>query len=54
MDLDKSWIKFIKSGSVADYLEFVNTAKENEIGGNRGNTVLDRGTCYKGNERGRE
>ena len=33
MDTEKSWLKFMKSGSVADYLEFVNTAKENEISG---------------------
>ena len=54
MDTDKSWLKFIKSGSPADYLEYVNSTKENEISGRNANTVHNRGTCNKGNQCGGE
>ena len=54
MEIDKSWIKFLKSGSAADYLEFVNIRKENEISGRSSDTFFNRGPCNKGNECGRE
>lgn len=54
VELDKSWIKFMKSGSAFDYLEFVNVRKGNEISGQAINTVLNRGFGNKGNECGRE
>jgi len=54
MDIDKSWLKFIISGKASDYLNYVNTVKGNEISGRERYTVLDRGTCNKGNECGRE
>ncbi|MBR7133901.1 MAG: hypothetical protein IKD04_10270 [Clostridia bacterium] len=54
MDTDKSWIRFIKSGKVADYLNYVNSCKENEISDGITNTVYNRGLGNKGNERGGE
>ena len=54
MESDKCWMRFIKSGKVADYLEFVNSCKENELSGRYGDTVYNRGSCYKGNEGGGE
>lgn len=54
METDKNWIKFIKSGKVADYLNFVNSCKENELSGGYGNTVYNRGACNKRNEGGGE
>ena len=50
MENEIYWNRFIKSGKVADYLEFVNSCKENELSGRYGDTVYDRGSCYKGNE----
>lgn len=54
MESDKNWIRFIKSGKVDDYLKFVNSFKENELSGEFGDTLHNRGTCNKGNERGGE
>ena len=50
METDKNWIRFIKSGKIADYLNFVNSCKENELSGGYGNTVYNRGACNKRNE----
>ena len=51
MGVEKSWDKFLKSGSVSDYLNFVNSRKENEI--SEGNIDAFYNGCigYKGNER---
>ncbi len=50
METDKTWLRFIKSGKVSDYLEFVNTCKEKNISGGYGDTVYNRGISNKGNE----
>lgn len=49
MELEKSWIKFIRSGSVADYLSYVNSCKEKEIIDSTTNTIHHAGSCNKGN-----
>lgn len=54
MNPENSWLKFIKSGSAADYLEYVNSVKENEISGRNAVTPHDRGTYNKGNQCGGE
>jgi hypothetical protein len=50
MDTDKSWIKFMKSGSVADYLTYVNSCKEKNIFDGATNTIHNCGLGNKGNE----
>lgn len=54
MEMDKNWIKFIKSGKVADYLQFVNSVKERDLRDGATNTVYNPRISYKGNERGGE
>ena len=54
MNPENSWLKFIKSGSAADYLEYVNSVKENEISGGSAVEVHNRGTYNKGNISGGE
>ena len=54
MEMDKNWIKFIKSGKVADYLQFVNSVKEKDLRDGTTNTVYNPRISYKGNERGGE
>lgn len=39
MDTQKSWIKFMKSGKVGDYLSYVNSCKEKEISEGSYNSV---------------
>ena len=48
--MDKEWQRFIESGSVKDYLNYVNSCKENGISDRITNTVHDRGIGNKGNE----
>jgi hypothetical protein len=47
---EKQWMNFLKSGSVADYLSYVNSCKENNISDGFTDTLHHRGTCNKGNE----
>lgn len=54
MHTDKNWIKFIKSGKIADYLQFVNSAKENDLRDGVANTVYNGRLGNQGNERGGE
>ena len=54
MEINENWKRFIDSGKIADYLEFVNSFKENEACGRYGYAVYNRGACDKGNEGGRE
>lgn len=51
---EKEWMRFLKSGKVADYLSYVNSCKENRISDGTTDTVHDRGLGNKGNERGGE
>ena len=50
MDIDKNWNNFIKSGSVADYLTYVNSCKEKNIFDGATNTFHCGGLGNKGNE----
>lgn len=54
MQTDKNWIKFIKSGKVADYLQFVNSVKENDLRDGAANTVYNGRFSNKRDERGGE
>jgi hypothetical protein len=54
LENDKNWIKFIKSGKVADYLQFVNSVKEKDLRDGTANTVYNRGFSNKRDECGRE
>lgn len=54
MQSDKPWEDFLSSGSVADYLEFVNSRRERENSEGNGNTLHNGGFGNTGNERGRE
>ncbi len=54
METEKNWIKFIKSGKVADYLQFVNSVKEKDLRDGTANTVYNGRFGNKGNERGGE
>ncbi len=54
METEKSWEKFLQSGSINDYLTFVNSRKENEIIEGIRDAFYNRGIGDKGNERGRE
>ena len=54
MENEKSWENFLKSGSVSDYLTFVNSRKENETGEGIRDAFYNRGFGDKGNERGGE
>ncbi len=51
MEIEKSWEKFLKSGSVNDYLTFVNSRKEHEISEGSRDAFYNRGFGDKGNER---
>ncbi|MBP3599937.1 MAG: hypothetical protein J6J30_02535 [Clostridia bacterium] len=51
MTPEKEWLRFLKSGRVADYLNYVNSCKENMISGGTTDTVHNRGLGNKGNER---
>ena len=48
--MENEWLKFIKSGSVADYLKYVDSCKENKISDGVTNTFYNRGFSNKGNE----
>ena len=54
MEIEKSWEKFMRSGSVNHYLSFVNSRKEHEISEGNRDALYNRGFGNKGNERGRE
>ena len=54
MMTDENWTKFIQSGKVTDYLEYVNSSKENGNTGGNTNSVYRTGVSNKGNERGGE
>ena len=54
MDREKNWLRFITSGKVEDYLNYVNSCRGSEIIGTGDNPIYDRGISYKGNERGGE
>ncbi len=49
--VDDNWTRFIKSGKVEDYLTYVNSCKEQEIGGNT-NSFYNTRLGNKGNECG--
>ena len=50
MTEDKNWLRFIKSGKVSDYLQFVNALKENDIRDGNRDSIYGRGFSDKGNE----
>ena len=54
MENEKSWENFLKSGSVSDYLTFVNSRKENGTGEGIREAFYNRGFDDKGNEHGGE
>lgn len=54
MENENLWNDFLKSGSVSDYLTFVNLRKENEVSGRESVPLYNRGFGDKGNERGGE
>ena len=51
MNEDKNWLKFIKSGSVADYLQYVNSVKEKTLGDENSNALYDTRFSNKRDER---
>ncbi len=54
METENAWFRFMKSGKVDDYLNFVETHKENKISERNGDSFYNRGACNKGNECGGE
>lgn len=54
MKNEKAWKKFLFSGKVEDYLNFVNSHREKELSEGIGNAFYDRSIGYKGNEDRRE
>ncbi len=54
MEKEKSWLKFLTSGKVEDYLTYVNSCKGSEILGTGNNPFHDRGVGYKAGECGGE
>ncbi len=54
METENAWLTFMKSGKVSDYLNFVDSFKENKISERNGNSFYNRGLSDKGNERGGE
>jgi len=54
MDTEKSWMKFLKSGKVVDYLQFVDSVKEKDLRDGSRDSVYGRRFSDKGKERGGE
>lgn len=50
MKTEKSWEKFLFSGKVDDYLNFVNSRREKEISEGNGNAFYNGSFSDKGNE----
>lgn len=50
MESDKNWLKFIISGSVEDYLNYVNSCKNSNIAEGENYGHHHRRPCDKGNE----
>ena len=48
---EKEWTRFLKSGKVDDYLNYVNSCKENMITDGVADTLHNRGFSNKGNDR---
>lgn len=54
MKTENFWNDFLKSGRVDDYLNFVNSRKENGTGERDCESFYNRGTGYKRDEGGGE
>ncbi|MGI6279329.1 MAG: hypothetical protein ACOYJS_02055 [Acutalibacteraceae bacterium] len=52
MVTDEKWAKFTKSGKIEDYLEYVNSSKENGNTGGNTSTIYHSRVGNQGNERG--
>lgn len=50
MQQNKSWLKFIITGKPQDYLNYKETAKQQEILGGEGIAHYNRRPCNQGNE----
>ena len=49
MEQQKSWLKFVISGKVNDYLEYVNSCRKQNISEDNTNAFYDRRPDNKGN-----
>ena len=54
MEQNEYWNKFIRSGKISDYINYVNSCKENGILERNDNTFYDSGPNNKGTEYGRK
>ena len=54
MEKEKSWLKFVISGKVSDYLKYTEMCRKENISEGSLNAFYDRSSDYTGYERGRK